>query len=335
MKSGTKRFITSLVLLAVLIPAIYFGGIYFLFVSLIMSVLGSYELMNMFYQKNPKLKWLRFVIPVFSGLIVLAMFLGVGTQLFNDNQSYFFRFNGSKIFIELSVISENIKAPYQFGAGVLLAIVILMIGVIFSMCFIIFTPNTTSQDVMACILTLVYGGLMVAFACTLEYICPILGKTTQIKHIAGRTLGYVYVVSAATDVFAYLVGSRFGKHRLCPQISPKKSVEGAIGGLVLGGVLGTVAGYLFKVIPVSSSFSTLKNIGIVCIFFIISMILSCSVQIGDLVASKLKRSYEIKDYGNIFPGHGGIMDRFDSFIFAGSLFFIIIQVVQMIVLGVI
>jgi phosphatidate cytidylyltransferase len=116
---------------------------------------------------------------------------------------------------------------------------------------------------------------------------------------------YLLAVSIFTDTFAYLFGVKFGKHKIAPKISPKKSVEGSIAGLVLGSLLATLFAYLFDVF----SFS---------IFYvlILSILLSVIAQIGDLVASKFKRDAGIKDYSNIFPGHGGVLDRFDSAMFA-------------------
>ncbi|MDZ4185818.1 MAG: phosphatidate cytidylyltransferase [Desulfuromonadales bacterium] len=114
----------------------------------------------------------------------------------------------------------------------------------------------------------------------------------------------VFLIVMLSDTIAYFVGTAIGKHRLYPAISPKKSVEGAIGGL-LGGVFGAcLAGLLW--------FPTLS--WIVCAG--IGLALGASGQIGDLFESMLKRSYGVKDSGRIIPGHGGLLDRLDSLIFA-------------------
>lgn len=109
----------------------------------------------------------------------------------------------------------------------------------------------------------------------------------------------VFVIAFSTDTFAYFVGMTFGKHKLIPKVSPKKSVEGAVGGIVCCLIL-TLVYFYFMNLPINA---------ISVIFIIIS---SIAGQIGDLIASKIKRVVGIKDYAKILPGHGGILDRFDS-----------------------
>lgn len=116
----------------------------------------------------------------------------------------------------------------------------------------------------------------------------------------------VFVGAWVPDGAAYFCGRAFGKHKLIPDVSPKKTVEGAIGGVIFGGisfvVLGAVIGLMGVAEPNYISLAiTGIAVAVVSIF-------------GDLIASLIKRQYGIKDYGKIFPGHGGVMDRFDSII---------------------
>lgn len=119
---------------------------------------------------------------------------------------------------------------------------------------------------------------------------------------------YVILITIMTDTFAHFYGTKIGKNKLCPKVSPNKTIEGMFGGTLLG----TYIGCMF-LLTVSSDFSVLLAI-------VISLILSLCAQAGDLVFSAIKRKYGVKDYGNIMPGHGGVLDRLDSIIFAMYMF---------------
>jgi phosphatidate cytidylyltransferase len=140
----------------------------------------------------------------------------------------------------------------------------------------------------------------------------------------------VFVISAATDTFAYAVGVTLKGPKLCPKISPKKTWSGAVGGL-FGGVLGTLTLVLLV--------STEKQFGIyfldkgidawwgLVVFGFIGLIGSIAVQAGDIFASFIKRKHEIKDFGKILPGHGGVMDRVDGQIFCALFIFIVMSII--------
>ena len=118
----------------------------------------------------------------------------------------------------------------------------------------------------------------------------------------------IFIIAFGTDTFAYISGNMFGKKKLCPTISPNKTVEGFI-----GGILGSV----FLVITYSLYFK-IKPVWSVVLLSVLSSILS---QLGDLAASRIKRITKIKDFGNIMPGHGGVLDRFDSIIFTAPVIY--------------
>ena len=203
----------------------------------------------------------------------------------------------------------------------------IILGLIIIMLFGVLKDRTDAHDITSCITSLIYGGLLFCCAFSVEYLKP-LQEVSNIKFV-GKLFAYMYSIVVCTDIFAYCFGMLFGKHKLCPKISPKKSVEGAVAGLVLGALVGTIVGTLLDVFPLTSLENLTQKVLMISGVYVISLIISAMGQLGDLVASKLKRSYEIKDYGFIFPGHGGVMDRFDSVIFAGSIFFILMQIIYL------
>ena len=135
-------------------------------------------------------------------------------------------------------------------------------------------------------------------------------------------IGYLFLITVMTDVFAYFVGINFGKHRLAPTISPKKSIEGSIGGLgfavLFSGIYLWLTG-LNHILSIELSF---------VMMLVFAAFISVFAQAGDLVASKMKRDHDVKDFSHIFPGHGGVMDRFDSVLFVGLILFLLSEVMM-------
>lgn len=122
----------------------------------------------------------------------------------------------------------------------------------------------------------------------------------------GAIIWLVFLAAFGTDIMAYFVGVTMGKHRLCPNLSPKKSIEGAIGGTLGSVILCAIFAYFVD-----------PSHMVLCIA--IGFFGSIVAQLGDLSASAFKRQMGIKDYGKLIPGHGGILDRFDSVFFTGPM----------------
>ena len=127
------------------------------------------------------------------------------------------------------------------------------------------------------------------------------------------------------DVFAYFTGMAIGRHKLAPILSPKKSIEGSIGGIVIPAIIAGVYAYIL-------SRYYQPSYPVIPVFVTITAVAAAASQIGDLSASAIKRNFEIKDYGDIIPGHGGILDRFDSLIFtAPMVYFVAVCIISQVV----
>lgn len=182
-------------------------------------------------------------------------------------------------------------------------VILLVLEVLFYAVLYVFVESFDHSDFGSSLITVFYTSL--GFA-----------SLAILRDISLWMLLYLLLVAMATDTFAYLFGIRFGKHRLAPKISPKKSVEGSVYGLIFGSVFATVFAYFTNLFDIHIAF-----------VFLLSALLSAIAQIGDLVASRFKRAAGVKDYSNLFPGHGGILDRFDSSMFAAIYLVIALLVV--------
>lgn len=137
----------------------------------------------------------------------------------------------------------------------------------------------------------------------------VLLDSTKLGHIFTWT---VVLAAFGSDIMAYFTGFLIGKHKLAPNLSPKKTIEGAVGGVIGAGLLCGLYGFIFA-----------KDYITACI--IIGLVGGAVSQAGDLTASAFKRKMGIKDYGNLIPGHGGIMDRFDSVIFVAPFVYYLVM----------
>ena len=156
------------------------------------------------------------------------------------------------------------------------------------------------------------------------YVAVMLSFLYRVRTLENGMLLYwlAFIGAWGSDTCAYCIGCLFGKHKAFPVLSPKKSVEGCIGGVagtaLIAGIYAACLNRFVEGVEVS-----------VLVFVIIGIFASVVSQIGDLAASAMKRHYEIKDYGKLIPGHGGILDRFDSIIFTAPLVYIMAQIFRL------
>ena len=171
--------------------------------------------------------------------------------------------------------------------------------------YVIGFPKYTDKEIMAAFMSFYYVGVC------LSYVYRI-----RVLPDGGFLVILVFICAWGNDTLAYGTGRLIGKHKMSPVLSPKKSVEGLIGGIVGAGILAAVFGIFFNKFVEGVSISNAP-----LWFGIVGMIGAVPAVIGDLAASAIKRNNDIKDYGKLIPGHGGVMDRFDSMIFTAPIIF--------------
>lgn len=148
---------------------------------------------------------------------------------------------------------------------------------------------------------------------SLFFIAISFSTVAMIRDEGLKIISYLLLITISTDTFAYILGTKLGKHKLIPSISPKKSIEGFIAGTLFG----TIIASTFYMLVIDNN----------PIIILYTILLSIVGQFGDLVFSSIKRKYGIKDFSNIMPGHGGILDRLDSLIFVALVYVYILQLI--------
>lgn len=181
-------------------------------------------------------------------------------------------------------------------------LLILVLLVLFMAEYVFTFPKYNANQVMLAFFGFFYVAVMLSF----------VFQTRALDH-GVYAVWFIFISSWICDTSAYFVGVTIGKHKLAPILSPKKSIEGAVGGLVGSGLVGWIYGFCLVTFAESEVNPTM--------FAIICVIGAMISMIGDLAASGIKRDNEVKDYGDIIPGHGGILDRFDSMIFTAPIIY--------------
>lgn len=287
----SKRVVTGIILGLVLIPLLMLGAWPFLLIGLFLTYVGGFEVLRMFSLKNKDLGILKFLLPLTNMATLLVAYVNGLSQFLLFVICFFIILN---ILMAYLYCDDKRLASKQFAVSYIYTGVLLNAAIFVRFMF----TNSLFDDLKSSIFDAGFYMLV-----------------------------YGVIIASVTDMAAYFFGIRFGKHKMCPKISPKKSWEGAISGTIIGTVTG--CGFYF----LSTNLLGFVGFGVIngwlpiyqiLVIFLISLCLSILGQCGDLYASKLKRTYDIKDYGNIFPGHGGVMDRFDSMTFVGAFIFLMI-----------
>jgi phosphatidate cytidylyltransferase len=270
------RVITALVLVAILVPIFYYGGLVLDFTLVLFSMGATFELYRLFNKENPN-----------KVVLVIEML-----------------FSGGIFYLVTLYYQEFVVLEWLFFALIFLVVVGALL--------LVFYEKFATKEYGNMFISVLYPAIgFSAFSG--------LGQMEDSLYI----IGFLFLTVIMTDTFAYIFGVRFGKHRLAVKISPKKSVEGSVFGTLFA--IAITLGYVLI-----TGLEFIDNIEMTILSSIVLIfVISVFGQIGDLVASKMKRDYGVKDYSKLFPGHGGLMDRFDSAIFAAMVLMLLNEVVGM------
>lgn len=240
--------------------------------------------------------------PVLAGLLLLISLiafweLNKATGVLSDN-----KWNGLTAVGMIGIVAYYGVVFFLGDAGYQL-MVIMGVALAFMFVYVARFPKYTCQQVVAAFFSFVYAPVMFAFM-----------YLTRQSQYGLYLVWLILICSWGCDTCAYAVGMLIGKHKIFPVLSPKKSLEGCIGGVVGAMIIGAIYSH-FLVNQV------VQDQNVTWIIMIISGVGAVMSQVGDLAASAIKRQQGIKDYGKLIPGHGGIMDRFDSVIVTAPMIY--------------
>ncbi len=298
-----QRLITTIAILIIFIPLLLVDSLFPLFqiLMLVLTIIGTWEMLKM-YDKE---KTIPLTMKIITIICALVMYLAVLVEL--DPRSI----------PNQTLMLFNIKLKF-------LPTTILILLILFTST--VFCHDFDASDIGKSITTITYIGIG-------------FGAITFLKYLGTRYIVYLFLITIFTDTFAYFTGMLIGKHKMAPTISPKKTWEGAIGGTVVATILATCFGLFYgnmfgdffgnTTTTILDKIIDVDRIGyswVVVIIFFMTLFASIFSQIGDLVASRMKRTYGIKDFGNCFPGHGGVLDRLDSAIMTSVFLLCVFQI---------
>ena len=320
-KSLVTRIITSIFLVIFFVPAIILGGWFFFFFALVLALLGSIEIVRASNLKGLLRVLIYFVTIVFTlGIIYYTMFQSNMSDIKAQGSDAFKRanflptaFHDIKLSIMLitlmlcvyfliSFATEPFHIAYVFYFATM--ILVLAIGVQ-SFMFLRYSP-------------FYYFTQLFEQTGEYKYSEYVIYNSNNFKYIQSTFL-FVYVILGVifNDMGAYFIGLLFGKHKMNERISPKKTWEGFIGGVVFSIIFSTT----FALVCALTDHPILPIFDVRHLYYVIviSILIPLISDVGDFVFSSVKRTFGVKDFSNLLPGHGGVLDRIDSLIFASAL----------------
>lgn len=294
-----KRTLTSIVIITLLIGsfALRFVSPYIFdaFIGII-AVVSTYEVCDA-YSKNKRRndKFIVMFYPIFIfGALLLCIF-------------------------------NNLSLIAYFGIILAIALVLLVITFIINLTtknlnnkiivedgFNGTYKNFVANKIIINLFAMIYPAFILSLMFVINHLSSFINfATISTASIEFFVLVMIYATTIMTDTGAYLIGSGLKGKKLCPKISPNKTISGAVGGVVCSIAISLIVYSIFSIFPDYLALFNALNLNIIT-FVIYGFIASIVSQCGDLFASYIKRKNNIKDYGKIFPGHGGFMDRFDG-----------------------
>lgn len=288
-----KRVITGAVFTAIILGGIYLRGWALRALMLAAMLIGMFEVYRAIKKTGAKpVEWAGYVYAV------LAIALEALVQLPNAPEWL-----------------KTMNAPATA----------LVIGLLLGLSAIVLRGRVDFPALSATVLPMAYPGFLFSMLASLQ---DIPNAT-----MALAALLIAFFLASINDVFALFTGMALGKHKLSPEISPKKTIEGSIGGLIASAVFAMLVAWLLDWAQAAGVAQALR-IGeaeaefSIPGFAMMGVFAGAMSQIGDLTASLVKRHCGVKDYGTIFPGHGGIMDRFDGILFCGAVCAVFFQIMR-------
>ena len=214
----------------------------------------------------------------------------------------------------LAVLAQSLhaKLSYPLFAAMSPPILALTVSLLIAMTVIVLRGKVAFDSLVSTVFPMLYPGLFFSLMLTVQDL--------DCRYVSTVALILTFFIASVNDVFALFLGLRFGRHRLSPEISPKKSVEGSVAGLIASVLFAMLVPWVaarlsaWRPEVVNPTGATLPPYWA---FALLGLVAGALSQIGDLLASLIKRHCGIKDFGTIFPGHGGMMDRMDGILFCG------------------
>lgn len=262
----------------------------------ISSIIGLPILIGIIMSKN---------IAIIGGAILVLMIIGL-VEFYKAFEGFDMKFGGiGIIFSSIYLISITLNSTSRLGRYIFFfALFLIFYG-------IIFYKKQNLKNIAVTLISFFYVSYMLSFIVLIA----------NLKDYGSILVGLVFVVAWSADTFACLVGQRIGKHKLTPVVSPNKSVEGFVAGIVGSSLLAC----LYGLIVLKFTNVNINNFLVMCI--IAGATGSIVAQFGDLTASLIKRTNGVKDFGKLIPGHGGVLDRFDSVILTAPFIYYIFTMI--------